>query len=890
MHPLPGIRAVQSLHPNAVGTCVLCIDSSHAAFLYSPAGKRAEDAFLRLPDFPTATPPTTNDEGHLHVLWDLVDRHVMLVWDAATTQLHAYVYAASTMTGPAVAKVGPLEIVSGEGDVTIQPVAYDLSAGVPVLSHRGRMVCAGRKKVRSALAPCYPRLDADSSSSSDADAPAVIEARFKQYLALLCLADARQLARRLDDRACWLALSSKAIEVLDLATAIWVYHSFGDAGMVLGLETIQHVEDRNLLAGHVALLFGRYEQAERLFLASSRPAAAVDMRRDLLQPQLALKLAHAVAPHDVPEVAMQYARQLELQDADYEGALRVYEMVEQKLLGGGDDLSQPPRPTQEALALSRGGQARCTLRIGHVRKGVALALESCEGNPHLLVECARILEGTKATWPEAAALYEKVGKDEHAARLYIQIKALAQAAPLLAQVAVPKLHALYAKACEEQGNVPGAIAAYEQAHDGDSVIRLCLREDPAKAFHLVRETASATAALLAAKHCVAVGDVGHCLEFMLLAQQDDEAFEVAKAHHALETYAQLLLAQRRDVQHVLEFYRQSRAWAAAGQLHVRLGQPVEALPLLLQGGALGDAIQLVVEAQDPSLTGAAVAFLNDGPGQDWGHLQQLYARLGNYEDVVRVALARADREQAQDKYVEARAMVHEATRQLEPHVRVWAPLQARFVVLHSYLLVKSLLHHERHDLAARLLLRVAKHAASCFPRQQVRLFTSVVLQCQRVGLSQPAYDYASLLVADPQAHQELDPKIRRKVETIVRRHTASAGTEDDTDAAREEEATSPCPFCNTPVHVTQLQCPGPHKAAIPMCVVSGRHMERDDWSVCPNSGLPALYSEYVKYMEAEGENEHGVLDPVCGQPLQKQQLVRLAPAEVAVALARYTHI
>ena len=34
-----------------------------------------------------------------------------------------------------------------------------------------------------------------------------------------------------------------------------------------------------------------------------------------------------------------------------------------------------------------------------------------------------------------------------------------------------------------------------------------------------------------------------------------------------------------------------------------------------------------------------------------------------------------------------------------------------------------------------------------------------------------------------------------------------------------------------------------------MCVVTGRHMVLDDWCFCPVSKCPALYSEYIKYIE-----------------------------------------
>ena len=40
-----------------------------------------------------------------------------------------------------------------------------------------------------------------------------------------------------------------------------------------------------------------------------------------------------------------------------------------------------------------------------------------------------------------------------------------------------------------------------------------------------------------------------------------------------------------------------------------------------------------------------------------------------------------------------------------------------------------------------------------------------------------------------------------------------------------------------------------YRDALPMCVVTGRHMVLDDWCFCPVSKCPALYSEYVKFIE-----------------------------------------
>lgn len=67
------------------------------------------------------------------------------------------------------------------------------------------------------------------------------------------------------------------MEVLDVQMAVHVYRQLGDAGMVTGLERIAYVEDKNLLAGHVALLFGNYQTAqvrERVNKAKTRKSTS----------------------------------------------------------------------------------------------------------------------------------------------------------------------------------------------------------------------------------------------------------------------------------------------------------------------------------------------------------------------------------------------------------------------------------------------------------------------------------------------------------------------------------------------------------------------------------------------------------------------------------------
>lgn len=94
--------------------------------------------------------------------------------------------------------------------------------------------------------------------------------------------------------------------------AIEVYRQIQDVGMVWTLESLQGIEDRNLLCGHIAMALGEFDLAQELYLASSSPLEALEMRRDLLQWDLALQLASKLAVAQIPLISKEYAQQQEI--------------------------------------------------------------------------------------------------------------------------------------------------------------------------------------------------------------------------------------------------------------------------------------------------------------------------------------------------------------------------------------------------------------------------------------------------------------------------------------------------------------------------------------------------------------------------------------------------
>lgn len=179
-------------------------------------------------------------------------------------------------------------------------------------------------------------------------------------------------------------------------------------------------------------------------------------------------------------------------------------------------------------------------------------------------------------------------------------------------------------------------------------------------------------------------------------------------------------------------------------------------------------------------------------------------------------------------------------------IKVTLQLRQSFVLLHSYTLVKSHVRRGDHETAARLLLRVAQHISK-FPMHVVPLLTSTVIECQRAGLKAASYDYAVMLVR-PEYRAQIDVNLKRKIEAIVRRKYAHG----EGDIVEE---TTACPISGTLIPGSQLECPTT-RDALPMCVVTGRHILLEDACFCPVSKFPAIYSAYVRYIQEYNEGNN----------------------------------
>lgn len=159
---------------------------------------------------------------------------------------------------------------------------------------------------------------------------------------------------------------------------------------------------------------------------------------------------------------------------------------------------------------------------------------------------------------EAATLYKRAEAYDRAASILIKTKNLAALEPIMQQITQPKILQQYAKAKEATRDFKAAVDAYRKARDHDNVVRVLLDHlsQPEAASEIVRKTGSADGARKVSRYCESVGDFRGAIEFLLLARDTADAFDLAQNHNEMSTYARLVGddAKSEEYQRIAEYF------------------------------------------------------------------------------------------------------------------------------------------------------------------------------------------------------------------------------------------------------------------------------------------------------------------------------------------------
>ncbi|KAK6976293.1 WD repeat-containing protein 19 [Biomphalaria glabrata] len=800
------VTGIRKIFPDSFGAHLAFIDESSDGYIYVAA----DDTVTKIPEFSSTV------HGVLWENWP-PDKGVFISYD--NDRMYTYVYSPDSFKGSQVLYVGATKLPYGQ---------------IPVLLYNGEVTLQTPSgKLATLLLATHAHVFNEIPTQLS---PSDLKMAAQQCVQLKRFKDAWVYCSILNTENMWKEVGRAAMQSMDLEFALRVYRHIGDASMVSSLQKIKPTEDKNLLCGYIAMFLGEFNSAQDLFLASQYPLAALEMRRDLLHWDSALQLAKALAPEQIPYISRQYAQQLEF-TGDYMNALSHYEKGITKL--------ESERENDEICAA---GIARMSIRVGDIRRGVTMAMKM--PSKILKKECAGILENMKQ-WGEAAQLYEQGQYYDKAASVYIRGKNWAKVGELLLKITSPKIHAQYAKAKEADGRYKEAAEAYKLAKEWDNVIRINLDhlQNPEEAVKIVRETQSVEGAKMVAKFFLKLNDYGSAIQFLVMSHCNDEAFQLAQQHRQMEIYADIIGsdATTEDYHSIAVYFEAEKNYFLAGKFYLLSGQYNKAMKHFLKcnpddGQAIELATETVGRANDDMLTKQLVDFLMgdlDGTPKDAKYLFRLYMALKKYGEAARTAIIIAREEQNAGNYRNAHDVLFSMYQELkENKIKIPSEMAVNLMILHSYILVKIHVKRGDHMKGARMLIRVANNISK-FPSHVVPILTSTVIECHRAGLKNSSFSYAAMLMR-PEYRNDIDLKYKRKIEMIVRKP----------DKTEEEEPLTPCPFCGFQIPETELLC-SDCKNNIPYCVVTGRHVLRDDFTACPKCDFPAIHSEFIKMLETE---------------------------------------
>ncbi|XP_073812289.1 intraflagellar transport protein Oseg6 [Musca autumnalis] len=828
---------ITKMFTDSEGTKLIFIDDHAQGYVFLPAFEEA----IVIADFPKKCELC---------LWDLANTNHFITYNERNVDTHVFVrYSVN----------GRHTLKAGETKLNPSQIPLMLCDGEMVLYIDGGQYATQTLSTHLVIP--------GSSQASN----------LKNQLNLRKYNEAFATCEKINLRGSWMEIIQQALMDLEPTTALRACRRIGEIGMVKVLEDIRYVEDVNMVSGFCCMLLEKYEEAKEFLLKGSYTKDALDICRDMLQWEQALLLAHKYEPDQVPFIAREYAQQLEF-NGNYTDALYHYEKAfKEDLLESADtkQLIKSSPEFEEHIRLCKMGIARTSIRAGDFRRGIQYAVEL--NDKQLLFDCAELL-ATVGHITEAAGLYERGGYYDEACSHYISLKMWNKIANILPSVKSTKLHALYAKAKESDGQFEDAIRSYRIAGDLEACVRIYLDHlcDPHSASEIVTESRSMESAKLLAKFYQKIGDIDQALQFLVLCGCVEEAFSLAQRHNKLKRHGELLEryenAKSSDYLALAQYFEGEKYTLLAGKYYFLAREFSKALRFLLKASAFSNeesqalsmAIDCVATSNNEQLSAQLIEFLLgevDGSPKDPRYLFRLYMARRHYKDAAKTAVIIANQEQLSGNYKLARDLLYSMYQELRRNnLSVTAEMRHNLILLHRYALVRIHVKLGNHLLAAKLLVQVAANISQ-FPEHVIPIITSTVIECHRSGLKKSAFIYASMLMR-PEYRNNLDARYSKKIESIVRK--APKGIKNFRDEIDDE--TMECPVCDANLPNMEVNCFS-CKTILPICIATGQHITKQHMTSCPSCDFPCFRAEMENILSELNEC------PMCGENVAPEKLL-----------------
>lgn len=659
--------SIQMIQSNFNGTRLVLMDERNEAFVYNVYNET-------LIQISTDNVPLRP----LKILWEscIHDQYVFTICDCK----YIFVYSSPIVTidGPKVEFVGKMKIPSGQ---------------YPLLLYNGVMVCQTKSGKTSNFILSTHDYAIKNNNNNNNNLKKDI---FDNVVKLRRYQDAIKLAKLFDDEDLLSLVGRSAIKDLEINVAIQVYKLTKKYSLVYCLEQYRNEEEQNLLHGLLAEMISEYDLAQKHFLNSSKPLFALEMRQNLQHWNEALGLARHLSPNDIPYICIQLAREQEYSQ-EYSKALENFESALNELKNN--------ETTGNIIQQCYAGIARTAIRCGNLKRALAMAANL--DDTELVNEFANILENFNYL-QEAASLYEKCGQFDQAAALYLKVKNLSRLAAIFTNIKDSKILCQYGLMKEREKQYRQAVDIYAKAGEWNEVVRINLDHlnKPGEAVKIVRDKQSVDGAKLVARYYQKQNDMTAAIEFLIISQCYDDAYNLALTTNQMNIYADIMQDHINDdnlpyFRTIAIYYEQANDQFTAGKYYCLAKIYKKGIRLLLDSTAQSntnenETLSLVIDAaalaNDEQITRLILDFLmgeTDGIPRDFKFLFRLYMRMQHYNEAAKTAVIIAQEEQNSGNYRNAHQLLFSMCAELKTNgITIPSEMATNLMLVHSYMLAK----------------------------------------------------------------------------------------------------------------------------------------------------------------------------------------------------------
>ena len=848
---------IRSIFPNKTGTKYLCIDKLGKGFVFNPIARNVM--------------PLDNEEELNKIIWDSEDQNIFIGTNKSNTILYSYCIVNHSLQGPYVKVLKEYSYLEDLDDPKIKPITTNLEVNsFPFYLSNGNVsyFVKSNKQIKSLILSSHYWLFNWRANGDSEDGH---KKYFIQNLQIGNYKNSMKSAQYLSEKDqidYYERLGRESLKNLNIEIAEEAFKLSKNISLALTVEQLKRENEKKILLGHIAAILGEEDLAQELFLESSQPEKALDLRIDLQDWEIALKLSRDYNTTKEPIIARKLAYQYETQN-NIQDAMNLYtksripnpkEFLNK--INDDYDLKDLEFHNQQCLA----GISRCAFRMGNTDMGLQKAQELTDKN--LIIEVASLSESFQYNL-EAAKLYTIVGLYEKAAMIYIKMKLFKSAEDLMDKIKSPKLLIQLGKKKEQEKLYQDAEKAYEAAADWENAIRVNVKflDNPDRAKELLfNHCKTETAALLLSDYYESKGKKKETIEFKLIAKRYEEAFAIAVSYNEMETYGNFMIKNNKSMEEfkkIAVYYEGKNDYGNAGIYYEKIGLLEKALKMYEKSENdkyIAKAVELVGTNKDEKLINEIIDYLLVKTKSKNGHhfLTRLYIMLDDYKQACSIAITLASDEQKFSNYKGAHQILLDLYIGLKDKgLPVSYELNQRLSVLHSYMIAKKMIKLKLAMKAARNLLRVA-NSITMFEEDKVKIMTTVAIECQEAGLLRSSSQWAIELMKDYKG--AIPENYKSKIDKISRKAYKS----DDEPMPMN----TPCPFCKKDVPEYNLECKSCYNV-IPFCIASGKHVVLGDLSKCPHCNFPCNISEMKELLVNE------VRCPMCNGEMDANLLEKI---------------